>query len=807
MKPKKAALDFLRGAKRLERGAEKKLRNVLTGTTGAKPAPKPYVHPWLTQDPGNPTIVDQMKREHCCGCGSCMNACPKGAITMEEDFEGFLFPVVDHDACIDCGACVKRCPIYSEQPANRTTETCYAVIAQDDDMRAKSSSGGLFSQICDYAFERGGVIFGAAYDGPDTVVHKMVDKPEDLDILRRSKYVQCSTGDTYSQVKKLLNEGRFVLYSGCPCHIAGLYAFLGHDYDNLLTVDLICHGSPSPGLFKRYLKENYEGHPIDEVNFRDKTAYGWSTHMNIYFEDGAVKRETCGNDPYYIMFLRCLAMRPFCSMCKFTKLPRVADLSIGDWWGIEKFNAELNDHKGTSLLIVNNDKGEAVFESAIKPSSRRVEEFALSDARPRNYTIDKPFKAHPARKRFFELLEYQPFNKAVRSALNYHYDVGIFGLWYGENYGSMLTYYGLRKVIESMGLSSVMIENPHGSSVGFSYEPHRFANRQGYYMTRRRGLGALHELNDVCDAFLLGSDQLWNPGLSKPYGFSYFLSFVNERNKRIAYGTSFGKDTHTIDEPYRLRSALELSKFDAVSVRDDFSKQLLKDQYGGIESTKVLDPALLCDPAAYEDLASQATPARFIGEGMYEPKKDEYLFVYILDPDDSTRKSLAQIVKETGKDVVMAIDYSPKARERRLEMFKDSDYEGIHIMDVPTCEQWLAAIRDSAGVITDSFHGTIFGYVFQRPFVCYPNAKRGHKRFSDLLGMLDVTERALPKLKGNEIATADLLGTPVDYEHSNALLATERQKSYDWLKNALLKPKEIHVDRAYELKEAPSYDE
>ncbi len=804
MKPKKIVRGAFRQVKRIERGAEKRMRKALGGDTKPKkPAPKPYVHPWSQQDIGAPAIVDEMNREHCCGCGSCVNTCPVSAIRMEMDAEGFYYPVVDHDTCTNCGACVKRCPIYQDQPANRVVDTCYAVIAEDDAMRAQSSSGGLFSQICEYAFARDGVVFGAAYDGPDTVVHKMVDKPEDLDILRRSKYVQCSTGDTYSEVKKLLKEGKFVLYTGCPCHIAGLYAFLGRDYDNLLTVDLICHGSPSPGLFKRYLAENYADRPIQEVNFRDKTAYGWSTHLNIYFEDGSVKREVCSKDPYYFMFLRCLAMRPFCSMCKFTKLPRVADLSIGDWWGIEKFDAKLNDQKGTSLLMVNNDKGEAVLET-IKASSRAVKQFPLSDARPRNYTIDRPFKAHPARQRFFELLEYMPFNRAVYDAMETHYDVGIYGLWYGENYGSMLTYYGLRKVIHSMGMSCVMIENPHGSRRGYMFEPHHFARRQNYYITRQRGLGALHELNSVCDAFLLGSDQLWNPGLSKPYGFSYFLSFVNASNKRIAYGTSFGKDTHKIDETYRTRSALELSKFDAISVRDDFSKQLLADKYGGLEATKVLDPALLCDPAEYDALALQARPYRFYGDDPYEAKEGEYLFVYILDPDEQTRNSLAQVVKISGKDIVMAIDYSPKHRQSILERFAGSDFEGIHVLDVPTCEQWLRAIRDSAGVITDSFHGTIFAHVFDKQFTCFPNAKRGHKRFSDLLAMLGLTDRAIPAFAGNEQATCDLLETPIDYEKSNALLEIERKKSYDWLYEALTKPKEVAGNIAYTRVERPN---
>lgn len=791
----------LRTIKKAELAAERALKRRL-GYDVKEPKKKakgPYVHPWTLEDPGTPKIVDELKKQHCCGCASCAQACPKGAITMVQDEEGFYYPHVDHDLCVNCGLCVRACPVLQEQPSNDVVETCYAQWS-DKKTRLASSSGGMFTELARYALKRGGVVFGAAYDENLVVRHRMIESEDELDVLRGSKYVQSQTGDCYSQARKLLREGRFVLYSGCPCQIAGLYAYLGKHYDNLLTVDLICHGTPSPALFKRYLEENY-GPEVKDVKFRDKSAYGWSTHMNAYLEDGSVRREVCSRDPYYRMFLPCLAMRPFCSRCKFTKLPRVADFSIGDWWGIEKYDASLNDGNGTSLVLVNNERARAVFEE-IKGASPQMKEFPLSDARPRNYTIDRPFKAHQARERFFKLLKMQPFNKAVRYALDYHFDVGIFGLWYGENYGSILTYFGLVKVIESMGLSCALIANPLGSDAGDRLPPTQFAHRQGFFITKRRPLSKMGECNGFCDAFVVGSDQLWNPGLSRPYGHSYFLSFVAPDRKRVAYGTSFGKGNHKITPRYKERSRLEFSKFDALSVRDDFSKRLLKEDYGR-DSVKVLDPALLCDPKEYWELSKRAEEPSCVAGKMPSLSEGGYVFAYLLDPNENTKDQLAELAKATGKPVVVAIDLAPKLIEKNRSLFERSWNDNVFVLDIPTPEQWLYAIAHSDGVVTDSFHGTLFSHVFQKDFVAFPNAKRGKDRFSDALGVLGLLDRIGPRLESDIDGVVRLLNQPVDYEKSNRLLKDAQEKSYEWLNSALTSTKTVSTNRAYMKVEEP----
>lgn len=786
-----------RAERRVERAVKRRLGHDAKLVKQEKKAP--YIHPWTYEDPGAPKVVDELKKQHCCGCSSCAQACPKGAITMKQDGEGFYYPWVDCGLCVNCGLCVRACPVLQDQPANDVVETCYAQWSNME-IRLASSSGGMFTELALYTLNRGGVVFGAAYDDDLVVRHRMIDNEKDLDALRGSKYVQSQTGECYKQARDLLRQGRLVLYSGCPCQVAGLYAFLGRSFDNLLTVDLICHGTPSPALFKRYLDENY-GSAVEDVKFRDKLAYGWSTHMNAYLADGSVRREVCSRDPYYRMFLPCLAMRPFCSRCKFTRLPRVADFSIGDWWGIEKYDPSLNDGNGTSLVLVNNERARAVF-SEIRGGFARVKEFPLSEARPRNHTIDRPFKAHKARSRFFELLKVQPFNKAVRYALDYHFDVGIFGLWYGENYGSILTYFGLVKVIEDMGLSCALLANPLGSDAGDQLPPTQFARRQGFFITKRRPLSKMGECNEFCDAFLVGSDQLWNPGLSKPYGHSYFLSFVAPDHKRISYGTSFGKSNHKIALRYKERSRLELSKFDALSVRDDFSKRLLKEDYG-MDSVKVLDPTLLCDRKQYRALAAQADELSCVAGEMPALADGGYVFAYVLDPSDEIADGLARLAKTVGKPVVVALDLAPKLVARNRAFFEGSWSDKVYVLDTVTPEQWLYAIAHSDGVVTDSFHGTLFSDVFQKDFVSFPNEKRGKDRFSDALGVLGLCDRMGPRLEDDVEGVARLLNTPIDYEASNHLLELARAESYAWLKSALAASKEIPTDRAYLRVETP----
>lgn len=789
---KRLVLNSLRAIKRAELRLERGVKRRLGYEVPVEMDRGPYVHPWTRENPGSPRVVDELAKRHCCGCGSCAQACPKGAVSMAQDEEGFYYPMVDRARCVGCGLCVKACPVLADLPRNDVTDVCYAVWS-DDRTRLESSSGGMFAELARFVLESGGVVFGAALDEDCVVRHRGVDYVEGLAALRGSKYVQSQTGSCYLEARELLDAGRSVLYTGCPCQVAGLYAFLGRDYPNLLTADLICHGAPSPGLLARYLEETYGGRAAS-VRFRDKSVFGWEANMRVTLADGAVVNESAARDPYSRMFLTCLANRPFCAHCKFTRVPHVGDFTLGDWWGIEKHDRSLNDGNGTSLVLVNNARARAVFEG-LAPRLERVREFPLSAAQPRNGAIDHPLAAHPARARFFDLLGRQDFGKSVRYALGNRFDVGLFGLWYGQNYGSILTYFGLVRVLEGLGLSVVLLANPLGSDAGDRLQPTAFARRQGFSISKRRPLSRMRECNAFCDAFMVGSDQLWNPSLSRPYGQSYFLGFADPDKKRIAYGTSFGREDHRMEPRYRERSRYELAQFDAISVRDDFSRRVLSEDYG-LGSVKVLDPVLVCDPAEYEELARRAGKPSWVG-GCGPAAGERYLLAYVLDPDEATAGLLAEVARRTGLPVAVALDMNPKKVDENQALFSGARKDQVYVLDEPTPEQWLAALSGAEAVLTDSFHGTLFAYVFHRDFVAFPNVARGKGRFDDVLRVLGLEDRALPALADHVDDVIGLLGRSVDFGRADARLAVEREHSLRWLRTALFSFKRVETDRAY----------
>lgn len=303
-------------------------------------------------------ILCRVKSQNCCGCGACTNKCPVSAISMRENEEGFLAPAIDENLCTDCGLCAKACPALNVRYENTTEPECYAAAAEDE-IRMKSSSGGIFSLLAEHILDKGGYICGAAFDKDWSVRHIVIDNKQDLAKLRGSKYVQSDTENCYRETKKLLDAGKEVLFSGCPCQIAGLYSFLGKKYEKLFTVDILCHGTPSPGIWKKYLRETFPHQKITGINFRNKEKIGWScSHCTFSLGDG----NEVVSDDYTKMFHNAALMRPSCENCKHSKLPRPADITLGDWWGIDKYQSDINDNQGLSFVLLNNDKGKKTLQ-------------------------------------------------------------------------------------------------------------------------------------------------------------------------------------------------------------------------------------------------------------------------------------------------------------------------------------------------------------------------------------------------------------------------------------------------------------
>ena len=305
-------------------------------------------------------------RIECTGCGACYNACPKDAISMQQDKEGFLYPKIDNDICIECKKCEKVCPILGPIYKNDRAAKPFAMISRSEDIRRRSSSGGMFTLLAQYVIGKNGVVFGASYTNGFNVAHLAVSDEKELDNLRGSKYMQSDTSRTYLEVKQWLKNGRIVLYTGTPCQIAGLYKFLGKsNVENLYTADLVCHGVPSGLAFNAYLKKLAQKMNIDVKdihNFSFRVLERWGYAPSFQFTKTEIHQLTPKENLYMMLFLSSRLHRESCYHCKFTTPERIADVTMADFWGIGKDKPYKHDtSRGCSLVLANTEKGKALI--------------------------------------------------------------------------------------------------------------------------------------------------------------------------------------------------------------------------------------------------------------------------------------------------------------------------------------------------------------------------------------------------------------------------------------------------------------
>lgn len=306
--------------------------------------------------------------KYCTGCTACASACPKGCITMQADANGFLFPTVEESTCISCGLCEKACPVIQPSGPAKNAPTAYAAISTEETLRLESSSGGIFSEIAKEILHRGGTVFGAAYDEHFSVVHICVESEEDLWKLRGAKYAQSDLRSTFPEIRHRLSTGQAVLFSGTPCQVAGLKAFLPKAQGDLFTVDFVCHSVPSPMAWQEYVHyrslQDHNGLPPQRINLRDKQT-GWSrySYSNLFvYADGSHHRARSGESLYMKLFGGGYISREACENCRFKGCRRVSDLTIGDFWGIWDIVPEMDDNKGTSVVLVQSERGATLLE-------------------------------------------------------------------------------------------------------------------------------------------------------------------------------------------------------------------------------------------------------------------------------------------------------------------------------------------------------------------------------------------------------------------------------------------------------------
>lgn len=305
-----------------------------------------------------------ISRESCVGCNSCVNACPTQSLYMHTDTEGFFYPEINAVSCIDCGICAKVCPV-NQEAAAPVPVTCQAVKNKNESVRLNSSSGGVFSVLAEHILQNQGVVYGAALDHDCVVRHIEIQTTEQLEMLRGAKYSQSMIGTTYQQAKEQLERGRKVLFSGTPCQIAGLHAYLRKPYENLICVDIICHGVPSPLVWKQYLNEiSHNGLP-ERLNFRSKDT-GWSRYqysMKAEYNDGSIFCQKNSDNLYLQGMVQDLYLRPSCTSCHFKGFEHSGDLTLGDFWGVWNQLPYFDDNKGVSAVIINTAGGQQLLDA------------------------------------------------------------------------------------------------------------------------------------------------------------------------------------------------------------------------------------------------------------------------------------------------------------------------------------------------------------------------------------------------------------------------------------------------------------
>jgi len=359
-------------------------------------------------------VVEIKNKVNCTGCGACANICPVNAISLQPDCDGFYYPKIDMDKCIHCDKCDQSCPMKNDFLWNENNAPkCFACALKDTEELFFVSSGGAFWALTQVILSQKGIVYGAVQNSVFDVHHMRAETLEEAASIRRSKYLQSSIGETYRQVKRDLDNNRIVLFSGTACQVSGLQGFLGKDYNSLVTCEVVCHGVPSIKAFQSYISELESKHldKVKHIIFRDK-SFGWkNNHIRIMFAKGEDICEPSVENSFHSAYLQGLFYRPSCGQCKFARIPRVADITLADYW---QYNGELlenNNNRGISLVLCSTQKGlRALEQSRIYMD---IQQTSIQDALKSCWHLNHSPKESGKRNQFFTALHNSGYEKAV----------------------------------------------------------------------------------------------------------------------------------------------------------------------------------------------------------------------------------------------------------------------------------------------------------------------------------------------------------------------------------------------------------
>lgn len=701
------------------------------------------------------------KVPYCTGCTVCTEICPVGAIYVQEDRGGFWNPIVDEEKCIHCGKCKEHCPTQRDLKGDFRRQVCYAAQAEGG-IRLEASSGGVFPLLAELILSQGGYVAGAVYDSDFSVKHIVSNIESEVRRMYGSKYAQSDLRGIYKQVQDRLREGVPVLFSGVACQIAGLRAYL-EDCDDrqLYTVDVVCHGVPSPGVWRRRVQKLKQIGELDKIRFRDKKRIGWRTGLCVTYKDG--KSAVTVHDSYLSGFLNNWILRDSCYHCNF-KAEVYSDLTLGDFWGIREIDDSF-DEGGTSYVTVNSDKGEQLWQR-IKSKLALCKTFPVNMAVQQNPSIECPVRDNELHKQMQEIWkegDWQSAQKEVYKKL--HFDVAVVALL-GENYGNAITNYALYHAL-TVDKNVLMIDTGVYQAKG-KFED--FFRRHFLLSSEYYGRREWTEIQDNCDAFVVGSDQVWNSKFAEGahWGNYFQLDFVRDDKKKISYASSFGQRGL---EPRTEEDKRLYRRFQHISVREAFGVESCRELYG-MDAEQVVDPVFLLKDMEYDALIRQWNAE------IPDQEEEPYIVAYLLSPTVEKRKFCEKLQERLdGMKIVYIIDNAMEVRDWGRHVL---NFENVRVdLDV---EEWLCYLRKADYVVTDSFHGTCFSIIFHKTFLSIVN--RQTDRFQFFESLPGISDRILQKA---DVAMTDTMFEEIHYDVVDEKLGQERERSQKWLDHALSK--------------------
>ncbi len=577
---------------------------------------------------------------------------------------------------------------------------CYATWAECESIRKESSSGGIFTLLATKILNEGGYVCGAVLD--DRIVkHIIISDVSQLGAMRGSKYVYGKMGNCYKEIKKLLLDGKKVFFTGLPCQVLGLRTHIGEDFPQLLTADLICHGAPASKVWESYLTSEIGDSKLHAAYFRRK-KFGWKRfNAEILSDKGNAIADLFTNE-YMQAFLADLTLRPSCYRCVFAKETREGDITLGDFWGISNYAPHLDDNRGTSLILVNSQRGESYFQS-IKDLLAHCESFTIQQAQGENPGLRNPVKAHPQRDFFFLALNlaHFDFKKHTPLIIKDGADIGILNNWNNGKYGEILSAYALQQVINELGYPNKLISMESGlneTSVFTSFAQELLFCTEKI-TTRKEMIG----LNERFRSFLIGAGDVWSRTGENMGNYSYFGDFVSPNKKLVSYAASFYKVHNSYPRDKREHISCLLGRFDALSVRETGAQFILEQDFG-THAQYVLDPVLLHDAAWWRKITNKSTrtfPSRFVA--------------------CVSNNSSSQLIDcLEGKTLIDA-------------NFHDSEAASVY--------DWLKTIQEAEAIVTDTLYGIYFAIIFERPFVVVSNELLNYAQLGNLLSLLHLDGR------------------------------------------------------------------